>query len=101
MFRAKNGTMIFVGNSTGYIRVFDIQSQKQMKPLFEQSRQQDKVLCIDISEDGHYLLAGYKSGALILWDAAKFKRAHTMNDVAAKGNAVSEFSMVKILFVTD
>ena len=24
MFRAKNGTVIFVGNSSGYIRVFDI-----------------------------------------------------------------------------
>ena len=28
MFRAKNGTVIFVGNSAGYIRVFDIQTQR-------------------------------------------------------------------------
>ena len=35
MFRAKNCIVIFVGNSQGYIRVYDIQSQKQMKPLFD------------------------------------------------------------------
>ena len=35
MFRAKNCSVIFVGNSQGYIRVYDIQSQKQMKPLFD------------------------------------------------------------------
>ena len=100
MFRAKNGTVIFVGNSTGYIRVFDIQQQKQMKPLYDDSLFQNKVLCIDISEDGHYLLAGYKSGALVLWDSAKFKKAHTMNNVVAE-NGGSDYSMVKILYITD
>jgi hypothetical protein len=26
---------IFVGNSTGYIRVFDTKTQKEMKPLYD------------------------------------------------------------------
>jgi len=53
-----------------------------MKPLYDQQFFQTKVLCLDISEDGHYLLAGYKKGSLVLWDSAKFKIAHVMNDVA-------------------
>lgn len=70
-----------------------------MKPLYDDSLFQNKVLCIDISEDGHYLLAGYKNGTLVLWDSSKYKKAHTMLDVAK--NKESEFSMVKILFVTE
>ena len=99
MFRAKNGTVIFVGNSAGYIRVFDIQSQRQMKPLYDDSLASNKVMCIDIADDGHYLLAGYKDGTLVLWDSAKYKKAHTMKDVIKNGG--SEFSMVKILFITE
>ena len=60
---------------------------------------QNKVTCIDISEDGHYLLAGYKKGTLVLWDSSKYKIAHVMKDVAK--NEASEFTAVKILYVTD
>ena len=70
-----------------------------MKPLYDDTLFQNKVLCIDISEDGHYLLAGYKSGMLVLWDSAKYKKAHVMNDVAK--NAQSEFAMVKLLYVSE
>ena len=68
-----------------------------MKQLFDDSLYSHKVLCLDISEDGHYLLAGYKNGQLVLWDSAKFKRAITMNDVAK--SAASDFAAVKILFI--
>ena len=70
-----------------------------MKPLYDQQFFQTKVLCLDISEDGNYVLAGYKKGALVLWDSAKFKIAHVMKDVAK--NDKSDFSMVKILFTSD
>lgn len=56
----------------------------------------NKVTCIDITEDGHYLLAGYKKGNLILWDANKYKLARAMNDVAK-----NEITAAKILYVTD
>ena len=69
-----------------------------MKPLYDQQFFQTKVLCLDISEDGNYVLAGYKKGALVLWDSAKFKIAHVMKDVAK--NDKSDFSMVKILFTS-
>lgn len=70
-----------------------------MKPLYDNQFFQTKVLCIDISEDGHYLLAGYKKGTLVLWDSAKFKIAHIMRDVTKSES--SDFSMVKLLYATD
>jgi len=56
------------------------------------------VLCIDISENGNFLLAGYKDGRLVLWDSNKFKKAHVMNNVVKEK---SEFSCVKILYTTE
>ena len=57
------------------------------------------MTCIDISEDGHYLLAGYKKGTLVLWDSSKYKMAHIMKDVAK--NETCEFTQVKLLFITE
>jgi WD40 repeat protein len=87
---------MFVGNSIGYIRVFDIKSSKEMKPLFDDQLNMNKVTCIDITEDGHYLLAGYKRGTVVLWDANKYKLARMMTDVAT-----NEVTSAKILYVTD
>ena len=36
---------------------------------------------------------------MVLWDSAKYKKAHVMNDVIK--NSTSEFSMVKILFISE
>jgi WD40 repeat protein len=80
----------------GYIRVFDVKSSKEMKPLYDEQVQMNKVTCIDITPDGHYLLAGYKKGTLVLWDANKYKLARIMNDVAK-----SEITSAKILYVTE
>ena len=74
--------MVFAGNSSGYIQVFDTSSQKQRKPLFDPQLARNQVTCMDISEDGHYLLAGYKKGTLALWDCSRFRLAHLMEDVA-------------------
>lgn len=99
MFRATNGKVIFVGNSAGYIRVFNTETQRSMKPLYDDSLFQNKVLCIDISEDGHYLLAGYKNGTMVLWDSAKYKKAHVMKEMTK--SAKSEFTMVKLLYTSE
>ena len=69
-----------------------------MKPLYDPQLHENKVTCIDISEDGHYLLAGYKKGTLVLWDSSKYKMAHMMKDVAK--NEHCEFTQVKILYQT-
>ena len=82
LFKERNGTVIFVGNSTGFIRKFDIETQKHMKPLYDDALFQNKVTCIDISEDGEHLLAGYKKGTVVLWDTNKCKVCRIMKDVA-------------------
>lgn len=33
LFRTKSGLILFAGNSSGYIQVFDVKTQKQLKPL--------------------------------------------------------------------
>ena len=96
LFRAKNGMMIFVGNNAGYIQVFDTLTQKQRKPLYHPRLANNAVTCIDISENGQYLLAGYHKGILALWDCSRFTLAHIMSDVARDVN--SAFINVKILF---
>jgi hypothetical protein len=37
-----------------------------MKVLFDKSLLNNRVTCMEVS--GMYLLAGYKSGALVVWD---------------------------------
>lgn len=90
---------MFIGNTSGYIQVFDLQTQKQRKPLFNQAVAGKTVTSIDISADGHYILAGYKQGVLSLWDCSKFRLAHLMTDVAK--DDLSSFCTVKILFSPD
>lgn len=66
---------LFVGNSQGIIRVFDIKSQKEMKPLMDTSQigENNKVTTLDISADGGFLLSGYKGGEVALWDLVGYK----------------------------
>lgn len=55
---------MFVGNSSGIIRVFDIKSEKEMKPLEDKSLsgENNRVTSLDISVDGGYLISGYRGG---------------------------------------
>ena len=52
---------------------------------------------MDISENGLYLLAGYKNGRLALWDCSKFRMVHLISDVAR--DETSTFLNVKILYL--
>jgi WD40 repeat protein len=71
---------IFVGNSMGIIRVFDTKSNKEMKPLLDATLSRNKVTCISITQDGGYLIAGYKKGTLVLWDLTKYKLIKAVDD---------------------
>lgn len=51
-----------------------MKSQKEMKPLMDESQiGGNKVTSIDISEDGGFLLSGYKKGQVALWDLQSYK----------------------------
>lgn len=78
---------LFVGNSKGFIRVFDLQSEaapKDLKPLFGKETMNDKVMCIDVSLNMEYTVAGYESGQVALFDMKSYKLAKIMNEVHFK-----------------
>ena len=64
------------------IRVFDIKSQKEMKPLMDSSLGEgNKVTSLDISHDGGFMISGYKSGQIALWDLVGYKFIKVVNDL--------------------
>ena len=51
-----------------------------MKPLIDNALNGNKVTCLEIAEDGAYLISGYKKGNLAIWDLVKYKLIRTIND---------------------
>ena len=68
---------LYVGNSEGLIRVFDLKTQTEMDPLQSQSR----VTCIDIDEASCLLLSGHKDGSVTLWDLSNNKLLKSVPDL--------------------
>ena len=66
---------IFVGISQGIIRIFDYKTDEELKPLILKKRKNviNRVLCMDISLHGEYLIAGYAEGNIALFDVLKQK----------------------------
>ncbi len=55
-----------------------------MKPLLDASvGQNNKVTCMEIAEDGGFLLSGYKKGQIALWDLVKYKLLKFLPDFHA------------------
>lgn len=54
-----------------------------MKPLMDEGTigVSNKVTCIDISEDGGFLLSGYKKGQVALWDLINYKLLKFITDI--------------------
>ncbi len=45
-----------------------------MKPLMDEyTLNANKVTCLDVSEDGEFLISGYKKGQIALWDLIGYK----------------------------
>lgn len=60
---------MFIGNSEGIIRVFDVKTQKEMMPLKDNSgASSSRVTSIDIHSGGLFLLSGHRDGSIALWD---------------------------------
>lgn len=76
---------LFVGNSNGGIRAFDLKSQKEQKPLADDTTvgRQNKVTCLDVSHDGGFMLSGYKGGQVALWDLVGYKLVRVVSDLHA------------------
>jgi WD40 repeat protein len=67
-----------------------------MKPMMDTKLNSNKVTCIFLTEDGKYLLSGYKKGTLALWDMVSYTLVKIMDDVHK-----SEVTSAKIFNITD
>jgi WD40 repeat protein len=74
---------MFVGNSSGIIRVFDLKTEKEMKPLEDKNLagENNRVTSLDISVDGGYLISGYRGGQVALWDLVNYKLIKMIPDL--------------------
>jgi WD40 repeat protein len=86
---------VFVGNSTGIIRVFDWGINKEMKPMMDPKLEKNKVTSIYLTEDGKYLLSGYKKGTLVIWNMVDYKLVKIIEDAH-----VTEVTSAKIYNIT-
>jgi WD40 repeat protein len=77
------GSYYFVGNSNGYIRVFDLKSElvRDLKPLYDKQLAKKRVMCIDFSLGMEYLVAGYENGSMALFDLQTYKLVKVISDV--------------------
>ncbi|KAL3802605.1 hypothetical protein HJC23_011929 [Cyclotella cryptica] len=82
---AVNSKFIAVGTQRGTVWVFDLFEQLKMTLCAEESGAPNKigtsVTSIDLPIHGDYLLAGYGSGAIVLWDVIKGSVLKSMNDL--------------------
>lgn len=74
---------VFIGNSSGIIRVFDMRTQREMKALRDDGAigSNNKVTSLDITEKGTFLLSGYKKGQIALWDLESYKLLKVLGDL--------------------
>lgn len=81
------GRYLFIGNSMGYIRVFDLLSKdekvKDCKPLYDKSLAKNPVMCMDLSQGMKFLAAGYQSGTVALFDIQTYKLVKIMKEAHA------------------
>ena len=92
----KSTSVVFVGNSAGYVRVFSLNSQKEKQPFFDEQLKGFTVNAIDVSEDGSHVIGAYKSGKLALFETQnRNKLTLLMPNMTI--NRSEEFSAVKFL----
>jgi len=52
-----------------------------LKPLVDKALLKDKVMCVDLSAGMEFLLAGYASGAVALFDMGSYKLVKVLNEI--------------------
>jgi WD40 repeat protein len=76
---SKDGTLLASSNDKNIINVWDLESGFSIHRFTESSRLpddpynklNDRILCIEFTPDGHYLLCGKGTGEIVLWDVEK------------------------------
>ena len=87
--------MLFVGNSQGVIRKYSIDKEydynafnlKEVDSLLSNK----DVLSMDVSNDGNYLISGYKNGYLCLWDISTAKCKKIVTNLFKSGLIAIKF----------
>lgn len=74
---------IFVGISQGVIRIFDYSTNEELKPLELKKKKNtiNRVMTMDITLHGEYLVAGYAEGNLAVFDLSKLKCIVEITDI--------------------
>jgi len=75
--------------------VFDWDINKEMKPMMDSKLDKNKVTSIYLTEDGKYLISGYKKGTLAIWNMVEYKLTKIVEDVHA-----TEVTSAKIYNIT-
>ena len=75
--------LVFIGISQGVIRIFDYHTNDELKPLTLKKKTTaiNRVLCMDVSLHGEYLVAGYAEGDIALFDLNKMKCIYEVKEV--------------------
>ena len=67
-----HGNLGYIGNSQGIIRIFDLSDEKEYTPIVCKEVDGHAVQCIDVHKSGQFLVAGFRNGAILLWDLKKW-----------------------------
>ena len=78
---------LFVGNSVGIIRVFDIQNQTEKRCLVDNFIRL-RVHSIFATDDGRYCVTGHNTGTIILWNLKTYCVAYQMNNLHSEKTTV-------------
>lgn len=66
-----------------------------MKPMMDPKLDKNKVTSIYLTEDGKFLISGYKKGTLAIWNMVEYKLVKVIEDVH-----VTEVTSAKIYNIT-
>ena len=66
--------LVFVGFAKGIIKIFDWRKNVELKTLTcKQTKNFNRVNCMDVHKSGEYLVAGYYDKLIVIWDIKKYK----------------------------
>ena len=99
------GDLIIIGNSIGEIKIYSLKTAKLMRILPPDKANASQVNCIDITDDGLYLIVGHGNGAVAFWDISANSCKLSINNVLSSSCLAVKFynviGKVFYLFASD